>query len=86
MSTRKIVRNGMRRDAERYGVNSAKYVNHEFEKYQIKKYGAEIREINKAKGTKKRRTWRERIESVIYAVKERQNIKNKERALNNGKF
>ena len=76
----------MRRDAERFGVNSAKYVNHEFEKHQIKTVGAEIREINKAKRTKKRRTWKMRIESALYALNQRKNMKKKERGLNNGKL
>lgn len=75
MANRKIIRNRMRADAERLGVKSSKYVNHEFEKHQIKKYGAEIREINKAKGTKKRRTWRMRITSALDALDSRRSNK-----------
>lgn len=77
MANRKIIRNRMRRDAERLGVKSSKYVNHEFEKHQIAKYGAEIREINKAKGTKKRRTWKLRITSALDALKTRKEMRKK---------
>lgn len=77
MASRKIIRNGMRRDAERLGVNSSKYVNRKFEQHQIAKVGAEIREINKAKGTKKRRTWRERIASALYALEQKKDEKRK---------
>lgn len=60
MSTRKILRNNMRR----FGT---KYLSAEWNAYQIKKVGATRRQINQAKGTKPKRLWRTRIEAVLPA-------------------
>lgn len=60
MSTRKIIRNGMRR----FGT---KFLSAEWNAYQIKKVGATMRQINQAKGTHPKRLWRSRIEAVLPA-------------------
>ena len=60
MSTRKILRNGMRK----FGT---KYLSAEWHAYQVKKVGATRRDINVAKGTKPKRLWRTRIEAVLPA-------------------
>lgn len=65
ISTRKIERNKLRRAGELMGVNSSRYVGRMFDRAQIKKYGDTVRSINQAKGTKPRRTWRERIRAVL---------------------
>lgn len=61
MSARKVIRNGYRSEAEFRGVNASRFVAQMFDRRQIKKYGATVRIINQAKGTKPRRVWRERI-------------------------
>ena len=71
MSTRKYVRGMIRREAERKKIKPSKWVNREFDRIQIKKYGVEQREINKAKGTNKKSTWRPRIAFAIEKAKER---------------
>ena len=58
MSTRKIIRNSMRK----FGT---KFLSAEWNAYQIKKVGATRRQINQAKGTKPKRLWRSRIEAVL---------------------
>jgi len=65
MSTRKIIRNGLRREAEVKSYRPSVYVRAIFDHIQRKKFGFRDREINKAKGTKPRRTWRERIRAVV---------------------
>ena len=65
MSSRKIIRNGMRRDGELKKVKPSKWLHFEFERYQNKKYGRTLRKIHEAKGTHKRRTWRSRIEAAL---------------------
>jgi hypothetical protein len=61
MSTRKHIRSRLRSDAERIGAKPSRYVNREFDAYQIKKVGSTLRTIHKAKSTHKRKTWRSRI-------------------------
>lgn len=58
---RKIIRSILRSSAEEYGVKPSKYVHKQFENRQVKKYGLKRREINKAKGTHPKRTWKNRI-------------------------
>ena len=65
--SRKIIRNGMRREAEFHGAKASKFVKNEFDRYQIKKVGATVRKLNQAKGTHKRRTWKTRIEASFDA-------------------
>ena len=65
ISTRKIERNKLRREAELRGVNASRFVARMFDRYQIKKYGDTVRTINQAKGTKPRRVWRERIAGAL---------------------
>lgn len=79
MSTRKYVRGMLRREAERKKIKPSKWVNHEFDRLQIKKYGIEQREINKEKGTNKKSTWRQRITFAIEKAKERRERTNKKR-------
>lgn len=71
MSTRKYVRGMLRREAERKKIKPSKWVNREFDRIQIKKYGIEQRELNKAKGTHKKSSWRTRFELAIMKAKER---------------
>ena len=68
MSKRKYIRKMLRAKAEKRGVKASRYVRAEFDRYQRKKYGkygAIIRKINQAKGTKKRRTWSARIAALF---------------------
>lgn len=65
MSTRKYIRNMLRGDAERMETKSSRYVNREFDRYQIKRYGATARKINRAKGTHSRKTWKTRIATAL---------------------
>jgi hypothetical protein len=60
MSTRKIIRNGLRR----FGT---KYLSAEWNAFQIKKVGVTRRQINQAKGTKPKHLWRSRIEAALPA-------------------
>lgn len=71
MSMRKYVRGMLRREAERKKIKPSKWVNREFDRIQIKKHGIEQREINKAKGTHKKSSWKTRIELAIMKAKER---------------
>lgn len=71
MSTRKYVRGILRHEAERKKIKPSKWVNREYNRLQIKKYGIERREINKATGTHKKSTWRARIALAIVEAKER---------------
>ena len=61
MSMRKLIRASMRGQAERRGAKPSKWVSVEFDRYQIKKYGATKRAINKGRGTRKRSKWKEAI-------------------------
>lgn len=63
--SRKIIRNGLRREAEIRGVKQSTFVHNVFEKYQIMRFGKKIRRINEAKGTHPKRTWKNRILSVV---------------------
>ena len=61
---RKFFRNMLRAEAIRKGYRKpSKWVHNQFEIMQIAKYGKTRREINKAKGTHKRSTWKSRINS-----------------------
>ena len=62
---RKYIRNALRAEAERMGVNPSRYVSRGFDRYQVKKYGETRRRINQAKGTHKRTTWKNRIADVV---------------------
>lgn len=61
MSTRKYIRSRLRAYAERISAKPSRYVNREFDAYQIKKVGSTVRTIHKAKSTHKRKTWKARI-------------------------
>ena len=65
MTTRKIVRNGMRREAELKGYTPSKYVHAIFEAFQQKRLGFKQRSINEAIGTHKKKNWRERIRMAL---------------------
>ena len=70
MSTRKIIRNGMRRAAERAGYRPSAAVHKMFEEFQIEKLGGgkkgvKRRAINQAKGTHLKRTWHMRIQAAV---------------------
>lgn len=79
MSTRKHIRAILRGQAEKIGAKASKYVNREFDRIQIKKYGIEQREINKETGTRKKSTWRARKEFAIAKAQERKERQYKKR-------
>ena len=58
---RRFIRSILRAEAERKGINPAKYVHWQFDKIQIGKYGIVRRLVNIAKGTHVRSTWHNRI-------------------------
>lgn len=62
---RKIIRNMLRKQAEKMGVKPSRFVADNFDKYQVDKYGKTRRRINQAKGTRARRTWKQRIADVV---------------------
>ena len=75
--SRKIMRNGMRREAELRGYKPSVFVHKMWEELQIallgktalgkkdKKVGIKRRIINQEKGTHPKRTWRNRIVSSV---------------------
>lgn len=70
MSTRKIIRNGMRRTAELRGYRPSAYVRSMFEALQINNFGGgskgrRTRLAHQAIGTSPRRTWKNRIQAVL---------------------
>lgn len=69
MSMRKYVRAMLRGEAEKIGAKPSKYVNREFNRLQIKKYGETEREVNKAKGTHPQSRWKARIEFALLKAK-----------------
>ena len=71
----------LRREAERKKIKPSKWVAREFDRIQIKKYGIEQREINKAKGTHKKSSWRARIVFAIEKAKERRERANKKKRI-----
>ena len=71
MSMRKYIRAMIRGEAEKIGAKPSKWVNREFDRRQVKQYGVETREINKAKGTHPRSRWRLRIAFGKEMAKER---------------
>lgn len=58
---RKYIRKMMKYNAEQQRIKASKFVHNNFEQLQIKKYTKTRRDINKAKGTHKRRIWKQRI-------------------------
>lgn len=62
---RKLIRSMLRAEGERLGVKPSRYMAREFDSYQVKKYGLTRRLINKAKGTHKRNTWKNRVNAVV---------------------
>lgn len=65
MYNRKIIRGIFRNEAKEMGVKPSKWVNREFNRYQITKYGLKKRKINQAKGTHRRDTFKNRIEFAL---------------------
>ena len=65
MSIRKYQRYMLRTRAKRVGAKPSKFVAHEFDKAQVKKYGKIRRVINQAKGTHPRRVWKQRIADAL---------------------
>lgn len=68
--SRKITRNGMRREAELRGYKPSKFVHEMWEKLQIAilgggKKGVDKRIVNQEKGTHPKRTWRMRIKTSL---------------------
>ena len=58
---RKYIRQMLRKRAENAGIKPSKFVHSRFVNMQVEKYGQKTREINMAKGTHPRRTWKNRI-------------------------
>lgn len=58
---RKYRRAIIRAKAEKRGVKASKFVKDYFNGIQERKYGKEQRLINKARGTHKKSTWRNRL-------------------------
>ena len=75
MSMRKYIRAMLRGKAEKIGAKPSKYVNREFDRMQVKKYGVEKREINKARGTAPKRRWRALTEIGIMNASNRKEKK-----------
>lgn len=64
MTSRQCRRHQLRVAAERLGVKPSRFVSTEFDADQVKKYGEKRRRINQAKGTHKKRTWKQRIAAL----------------------
>lgn len=79
MGKRKYIRAMLRGEAEKIGAKPSKYVNREFDRIQIKKYGIEKREINKARGTAPKRRWRALTEIGIMTASNRREKEEKSR-------
>lgn len=62
---RKYIRNMLRVRAERMGAKPSKHVAEEYDRYAVARYGETRRRINQAKGTHKRKTWKNRIADVV---------------------
>lgn len=77
MSTRKYIRGMLSREARRKKIKPSKWVNREFDRIQIEKYGIYGREINKEKGTHKKSTWRTRVQLAIMKAQDREERKAK---------
>lgn len=71
MSSRKFIRNRLRKDAEYLGVKTGPYIKKMFDRYAIKKYGDKLRLIHQARGTHPRRTWRMREAFALYCCKQK---------------
>lgn len=70
MSTRKIIRNGMRRTAELRGYRASAYVRNMWDAFQVNvlgggENGRKKRLINKAKGSRRKKNWRTNIQSLL---------------------
>lgn len=65
---RKIIRSIIRNEGERKNVKPSKWVNRKFNRLQGKKCGEKRRLINQAKGTHKRREWKQRILMLVRGV------------------
>lgn len=78
MAMRKYIRAMLRGKAEKFGAKPSKYVNSEFDRIQIKKYGVDNREINKAKGTHPKKRWKARVEFGKEIARERKDIAHKQ--------
>lgn len=59
---RKFIRSILNHRAKKNGIKPSKWVHRKFEQMQIKKYGEHKRAVNKAKGTHKKHTWRNRVD------------------------
>ena len=77
MGMRKYIRAMLHEEAKRIGAKPSKYVNREFDRIQIKKYGIEKREINKAIGTAPKSRWKQRIEIGLLNASDRKELKEK---------
>ena len=65
---RKLIRSILRAEGERKGVKASRYVSREFDDRQIKKYGVTVRRINQAKGTRKRKLWKQNVKLAIELI------------------
>ena len=62
---RKYLRNQMRCAARAAGVKPSKHVAYAWDEWQVHKYGATARKINKARGTHPKRRWKNRVQSAF---------------------
>ena len=70
MSTRKIMRNGMRRTAELRGYRASAYVRGMWDAFQVDMLGGgekgrNRRLINQAKGSRRKKNWRTNVQAVL---------------------
>lgn len=77
MSMRKYIRGMIRGEAEKIGAKPSKWVNREFDRRQVKKYGVERREINKEIGTQPKSRWKSRIKIGLGNARNRTEKKGK---------
>ena len=75
MSMRKYIRAMIRGEAEKIGAKPSKWVNREFDRRQVKKYGVEKREINKEIGTQPKSRWKSRIKIGLMNARNRKEKK-----------
>lgn len=62
---RKHIRYMLREAAKQAGVKPSKHVAFAWDSIQTARYGRTARRVNQAKGTKPKRTWRQRIQAVV---------------------
>lgn len=80
MGMRKYIRAMLHGEAEKIGAKPSKYVNREFDRRQVEKYGVEKREINKARGTSPKSKWSQRTKLGLLNASTRREKKGKRKS------